>query len=123
MLTLNSNGEATNILVTVRAGDKSNERWLDGSSPSADLGVLNEGHGNQYLGVNYGKVSAYNNSKIVLDELDGVRRVYSLGNVNVTVYEREKQNVYKGSMSDIEVGDDVYIRQYYSNIKEVVLYK
>ena len=123
LLTLNSNGEATNILVTVRAGDKSNERWLDGSSPSADLGVLNEGHGNQYLGVNYGKVSAYNDSKIVLDELDGVRRVYSLGNVNVTVYEREKQNVYKGSMSDIEVGDDVYIRQYYSNIKEVVLYK
>lgn len=122
LITTNTDDEITNMLVTVRAGNKENESWLINEAPKG-MSTLNAGQGNQYLGVNYGTVKAYADSKIVLAELDGTDRVYSLDSVTVTVYDREEKTVYKGALTDIEVGDDVYIRQYYSNIKEVVLYK
>lgn len=123
MVTRNSDGDATNFLVNVRAGNKEEESWLINKSPVAGLPALSQGSGNQYLGVNYGTVQAYDDSKIVLHEIDGMNRVYSLLSVNVTVFDREEKEVYKGTMADIEIGDDIYIRQYYSNIKEIVCYK
>ena len=119
----NSKGEIINILVLMRAANKDEAAWLIPTAPSnSGLSNLNQGQGNQYLGVNYGSIVEYEDGKLVLDELDGVRRVYLLGNTTITAYNRVTGKVSKADIGDLEIGKDIFIRQYYSGIKEVVYY-
>lgn len=114
----NAKGEITDMIVNMRGGNKEEASWL-----KEDTNVILSGHGNQYLGVNYGVIQAYEDGKVVLKEIDGRTRVYSLGSPAVTVYSRRNDQVRKGSLQDIELGDDLFIRQYYSQVKEVVIYQ
>lgn len=123
-VTTNSKNEISNILINVRAGDGANDAWLmeNGNGTTTSILSAGAGHGNEYLGVNYGTIEEMQNGKVVLSELDGRKRVYSVGSPTVTVYERKSKSVRKGTSSDIKVGREMYIRQYYSQIKEIVVF-
>ena len=114
----NNRGQITNIVLHLRGGDPNGVKWLKTTSNGMQVG-----RGNQYLGINFGKITALEDGKVVLSELDGKTRVYSLGSPTVTVYTRRTGKAHKGSLQDLEIGGEVYIRQYYSQIREVVYYR
>lgn len=124
-VTTNAKNEISNILINVRGGESENAAWLmiNGNGTNTSVLSAGAGHGNEYLGVNYGTVETFRDGKAVMNELDGKRRVYSIGNPTITVYNRTKQYALKGSTADIERGKDMYIRQYYSQIKEIVIFE
>lgn len=126
-LTLDSKNRISNMLINLRGGEKENAAWLmtNGNGTTTSILSAGAGHGNEYLGVNYGEVTEINSGKVVLKELDGKQRVYSVGSPTITVYDRsaKKNNTRKGGTSDIKIGKDVYIRQYYSQIKEIVVFE
>ena len=122
-ITTNAKNEVSNILINVRGGDAENAAWLMGNNTNTSVLSATAGQGNEYLGVNYGSVAELQNGKVVLDELDGARRVYSIGSPTVTVYNRTLKSARKGGNADIQIGSDMYIRQYYSQIKEVVVFE
>ncbi len=66
----NNRGQITNIVLHLRGGDPNGVKWLK----TASNGML-VGRGNQYLGINFGKITALEDGKVVLSELDGKTRV------------------------------------------------
>lgn len=123
-VTMNNKNEISNILINIRGGDADDAAWLMTNGNGSNTSILSAGagHGNEYLGVNYGKIDVISNGKVVLKELDGKRRVYSIGTPTITCYSRKDKSAYKGSTADIETGKDMYVRQYYSQIKEIVVF-
>ena len=60
----------------------------------------------------------------MLKELDGQERVYALSSTTrVTVVNRTTEKISMGNVAEFELGNDVYIRQYYGIVKEIVYYK
>lgn len=116
---LNSKGEVINAIINVRAMDKENAAWLKAGQFSSD-------HSIAYLGVNYGEIIEWDSSgcTVVLKELDGEERVYALSSgTRVTVVNRTTENISMGNVAAFELGNDVYIRQYYGIVKEIVYFK
>ncbi|MCI9626177.1 MAG: hypothetical protein HFI90_05280 [Clostridia bacterium] len=116
---LNSKGEVINAIINVRAMEKENAAWLKAGQFSSD-------HSIAYLGVNYGEIIEWDSSgcTVVLKELDGEERVYALSSATrVTVVNRTTENISMGNVAEFELGNDVYIRQYYGIVKEVVYFK
>lgn len=126
-LTLDAKNRISNMLINVRGGNKENAAWLmtNGNGTTTSILSAGAGHGNEYLGVNYGEVTEIQSGKVVMKELDGKQRVYSVGSPTITVFNRslKKNPVRKGGTDDIEIGKDVYIRQYYSQVKEIVVFE
>lgn len=126
-LTLDSRNRISNMLINLRGGEKERAAWLmmNGNGTTTSILSAGSGHGNEYLGVNYGEVTEIKSGKMVLQELDGKQRVYSIGSPTITVYDRsaKKNNARKGGTGDIKIGRDVYVRQYYSQIKEIVVFE
>lgn len=126
-LTFDNKNRISNMLINVRGASKANAAWLmtNGNGTTTSILSAGAGHGNEYLGVNYGEVTEIQNGKVVLKELDGKLRVYSIGSPTITVYNRsvKKNPVRKGGTDDIEIGKDIYIRQYYSQVKEIVVFE
>ncbi len=115
----NSKGEVVNVVINVRAMDKENAAWLKENQFSSN-------HDIAYLGVNYGEIIEWDSSgyTVVLKELDGQERVYALSSTTrVTVVNRTTEKISMGNVAEFELGNDVYIRQYYGIVKEIVYYK
>lgn len=115
----NTNGDVINMFVHARMVDHNNMLWV---AKRSGVG-FNAGYGNEYLGVNVGTVKETRDGKVVMEELDGNERVYMISGINVTRYNRATKTISKGSVSDIEPGKDLYIRQYYSGVKEAVCFE
>ncbi len=117
MTSENARGEIINILVSCRGKDAGDLQWITAGS------VTGAGHGNEYLGVNCGVIENYSSGKLVVKEIDGVDRVYAFGSPTITIYNRSKKTTSVGSTNAIEAGKEIYIRQYYSQIKEAVIFE
>ncbi len=109
---LTTKSEVLNILPLVRGGTSESMAWAAGHV------------GNVNIGIGFGTVVAVDGGHLLVHELDGVYRVYSVtAGDDIVMYNRQKQSVYLSNTSEIEVGMDICFKSYYSQVRNITVFE
>ena len=109
---LTAKNEVLNIYPMARGGKVEERAWIAGS------------YGNVMYGVNFGKVVAFENGRVLLREIDGVLRVHNIGaNADIVKYSRSQKKGYLSNTGEIEVGMDVFLSSYYTGIRSMAYFE